>query len=506
MSESKGKRKVSKGNEKEKEPKSLKRGNTMVNTINEAKQILGEEGSKSLESNLDSHDTRSTTAAKSAIDTLLEGEKKGKTKPVLTEEQEEKEKARLRMVFRLFDKDRSGKLERDELQAVIKSLGKKATKAKVDKILTSIGSGDKGEVTLDAFVNYMLNKLYTKEEKPTTETTPTSSTKAETEKGKGKAKGKGKGKEKEKEKVEPAKAVSVSAPAGSSSSTTTTTAFKPLERAGSIVNFYTEYAGMNDEINAEKRDQYSNPAGNEFDLGVEGAFNQFTILVGSFFSSIYKEKFMSQPGQRLLQKGFQVVFVNTHKEFIDNLKKCDVALFISNITGPPGFSQEMLNEIKKFYESGGGLYIWGDNVPCVLEANQVLQHLLKIQLIGDTPSDKNLSLGDPKVKGHFGRHLLTSGVVTLYEGVTISYPNALSVLNVLATSTDGNPCILYGEQGPSKLPDNCGRIVVDTGFTKLYYKWDTAGTARYILNACVWLLSLDHKIKIGAPLSIVGTW
>ncbi len=59
----------------------------------------------------------------------------------------------------------------------------------------------------------------------------------------------------------------------------------------------------------------------------------------------------------------------------------------------------MLDEIKKFHESGGGLYIWGDNTPAVLEANQVLQHLLSIQLIGDTPADKNLTLGDPKIKG-----------------------------------------------------------------------------------------------------------
>jgi len=55
----------------------------------------------------------------------------------------------------------------------------------------------------------------------------------------------------------------------------------------------------------------------------------------------------------------------------------------------------MLNEIQKFHESGGGLYIWADNAPAVLEANQVLQHLLKIELVGDTPGDKNLSLGDP---------------------------------------------------------------------------------------------------------------
>jgi len=424
----------------------------------------------------------------------------------LTPQQDEKEKSRLRMVFRLFDKDKSGTIDRNEFELVIKSLGKKATKAKIDKILTEIGLGDKKSVTIDAFVNYMMNKLFSKTEgvvNSTTESTSTSTSSPTVEKEKGKkGKNKGKGKEKKIEKVETPKAPSVSVQGSSSTSSST---FKTLERAGSIVNYYTEYAGMNDEITAEKRDRFSNPAGNEFDLGVEGAFNQFTILVGSFYHDVHKQNFMSQAGQRLLQKGFKIVFVfRNHQEFIDNLKNCDVALIISNLVGNPGFNEKMLNEVQKFHESGGGLYIWGDNVPGVLEANQVLKHLLKIELVGNTPGDKTLSLGDTNVKGHFGRHLITSGVVTLYEGVTISYPTSLSILEVLATSTDGHPCILYGEQGPSKLPDNCGRIVVDTGFTKLYYKWDTAGTARYILNACVWLLSLDHKIKIGAPLSIVG--
>jgi hypothetical protein len=63
------------------------------------------------------------------------------------------------------------------------------------------------------------------------------------------------------------------------------------------------------------------------------------------------------------------------------------------------------------------------------------------------------------------------------------------------------------------LAPECGRVLVDTGFTKLYHKWDAAGTARYqfsfffflfslivnryIMNANVWLLGLEHQLLQG---------
>jgi len=43
-----------------------------------------------------------------------------------------------------------------------------------------------------------------------------------------------------------------------------------------------------------------------------------------------------------------------------------------------------------------------------------------------------------------------------------------------------------------------GRVVVDCGLTKLYKEWDSAGTARYVRNIAVWLLGLEHRLKIGA--------
>lgn len=44
----------------------------------------------------------------------------------------------------------------------------------------------------------------------------------------------------------------------------------------------------------------------------------------------------------------------------------------------------------------------------------------KVKLIGNTPGDKVLKLGDPQQRGYFGPNIITTGVVNLYEGITVS--------------------------------------------------------------------------------------
>jgi hypothetical protein len=82
-------------------------------------------------------------------------------------------------------------------------------------------------------------------------------------------------------------------------------------------------------------------------------------------------------------------------------------------------------------------------------------------LIGDTPGAKILTIGDATKKGFFSPHLIFTGIISLYEGVTVSslppplyphafaplsliflqicYPDTLGPLQVLATSTDDHP-------------------------------------------------------------------
>ncbi len=63
-----------------------------------------------------------------------------------------------------------------------------------------------------------------------------------------------------------------------------------------------------------------------------------------------------------------------------------------------------------------------------------------------------------------------------------------------------------GARRKGTLPVRAGRIVVDTGFTKLwmeYGKEKGKGTDRYIRNATVWLLGLDYRVDHGLDLKSV---
>jgi len=138
------------------------------------------------------------------------------------------------------------------------------------------------------------------------------------------------------------------------------------------------------------------------------------------------------------------------------------------------------------------------------EANLLFEKILPaVALIGNTPGDKILqpqlaaATSEQPQQGHFARHLITTGIVSLYEGVTICYPNKiLPHMTVIGQSTNNHPCFFCTEE-PGK-----GRLMVDCGYTKLCEsKWkQTAGTERYVLNCSTWLLGLEARIKMGAPI------
>jgi len=95
-------------------------------------------------------------------------------------------------------------------------------------------------------------------------------------------------------------------------------------------------------------------------------------------------------------------------------------------------------------------------------------------------------------------HLIASGLEKLYEGDTICFPLLHSTkLRTFAQSTDGHPAICYANDEAER---GSGRIVLDTGFTKLWKNWEYAGTARYICNATVWLLGLEYRLENNMPL------
>jgi len=274
-----------------------------------------------------------------------------------------------------------------------------------------------------------------------------------------------------------------------------------------------------------------NLCGSKYDLGKDGAFSDYSVLVMMFIGFLDPD-WPNCAGAALKEKGFNVTYC-TYKEvekFLTLIRtgKYNVVWILSSGGGyvdswtvdsqstflKDNFKEQFISAVVDYHKSGGGLFLWGDNEPYYYEMNLILQQIAKInddekkpsyiQFGGNTHADKVLSYGDPTKPGEFDKeHLVFSGINYLYEGVTICYPvihsstddsstdpSAESVpktvgeYDVLATSSNGKPVILKIEK-----KNGCGRVIIDSGWTKLYNtNWKSVGQSRYVVNACVWLM------------------
>jgi hypothetical protein len=75
-------------------------------------------------------------------------------------------------------------------------------------------------------------------------------------------------------------------------------------------------AGQSDTNNADSYDRHGNPTNREYDLGRDGAFTGYRILIGQF----YRSGDMTEPIGALKIKGFQVENVKDELEFISKLQ------------------------------------------------------------------------------------------------------------------------------------------------------------------------------------------
>ena len=83
-------------------------------------------------------------------------------------------------------------------------------------------------------------------------------------------------------------------------------------------------------------------------------------------------------------------------------------------------------------------------------------------------------------------HEIFTGVLHIHEGETIAIPKCNKLpdkVQVIARSSTNQPCIMCYDDYRN------GRVVVDTGYTKLYeeHYTQTAGTDRYFVNALCWI-------------------
>ncbi len=236
-----------------------------------------------------------------------------------------------------------------------------------------------------------------------------------------------------------------------------------------------------------KKDNYGNASGNQYDLAVDGAFEGQTIVVLHLYTG---ENFdFEKPKAALKEKGFSVYrYINqppTPKELEESLSKACQLWIISNIT-------QMLNDehadvIERFFYSGKGVYIWGDNDPYHADADFIANRLIGVTMSGYYMGAQNVTFKtDSTISGMQKDHLITTGLEYVYEGITISQiHDPKNRMKPLIWSTDGNVvAAIYEDQGQ--------RLIIDGGFTRLYYNWDSAGTGRYVKNAAAWLVNYER--------------
>ena len=231
-----------------------------------------------------------------------------------------------------------------------------------------------------------------------------------------------------------------------------------------------------------RRDTYGNAAGSQHDLAVDGAFEGQTIAVIQLYSFPF-----DKPREALKRKGFSVYRWNgapTVKQLEEGLEKANQLWIISDASRH--LSDEHIAAIKKFYDAGHGVYIWGDNAPYYADANAISQALIGAEMKGDLHGNQPVGIREKEgTPGLVPDHLLTTGLEHIYEGITIATIQPNQHLEPLIFGSANNLVTAYYE-GEGK------RLIIDGGFTRLYNQWDTAGTGRYIVNAAAWLANYER--------------
>jgi hypothetical protein len=245
------------------------------------------------------------------------------------------------------------------------------------------------------------------------------------------------------------------------------------------------------------RDQWGNATGNQHDLAVDGAFDGQTVAVLQLYTEPAFD--FAAPRAALKEKGFSVYRWSNDPppaaEFEKQLAKANQLWVISDCYGTH-LKPEHVAVIQRYFDQGHGVYIWGDNEPCYGDANILGQALLGVQMHGNVPGDKPVTVQrDGHGPGVVRNHLLSTGVETVYEGITIATIDENAKLTPIIYGSAGNLVTAAYDKGGK-------RAILDGGFTRLYYAWNTAGTARYIKNAAAWLANYERfgqKVATATP-------
>ena len=237
-----------------------------------------------------------------------------------------------------------------------------------------------------------------------------------------------------------------------------------------------------------KKDGFGNAAGSQHDLAVDGAFDGQTVVVMHLYTGGGFD--FALPKKALAEKGFAVYRwidrAPSPEELEKALSKANQLWIISGETAQ--LTQAHVKVIKKFFDAGHGLYLWGDNAPYAQDADLVARALFDVELKGDPYDPGEKVVGRQAMPGATGLlpdHLLTTGIEQLYEGHSIAFMPKVGPLKPLIVGSEKHVVAAYFDRDGK-------RAIVDGGFTRLYINWDTAGTGRYVKNSAAWLANYER--------------
>lgn len=188
-----------------------------------------------------------------------------------------------------------------------------------------------------------------------------------------------------------------------------------------------------------KTDNFGNASGNKYDLAVDGAFKGQTIVVLHMYTG---ENFdFELPKAALAEKGFSVYrFINNppSPEVLEEALSKACQLWVIS-TLKPMLNDEHAEVIKRFFDSGKGVYLWGDNDPGNGDASFLGEKLMGVTMNGNYIGSQNVNFKtDESKSGMRADHLITTGLEYVFEGITIAKINDPNqAMEPLIYSTDG---------------------------------------------------------------------
>lgn len=248
---------------------------------------------------------------------------------------------------------------------------------------------------------------------------------------------------------------------------------------------YSKWAGISN-IPTTDRDRFGNPEGAQYDLAGDGSFKGYKILILNLCSVAS----MSKAIKAMEKKGFEVELITGPVPDARTLKRklADKSQLWFISQQDLRFDEDHYRVMQEFFDNGHGLYVWGDNDPLNTDANFIIQRMFGITMGGNYYARKVLSIQKaPGEPGIIPDHLISTGIVSFFEGDSIASIKLGGGLEPLVYSSDKNIVTAYYDRDGK-------RALIDGAFTRLWNgDWGTcAGTERYIVNAAVWLANIER--------------